>query len=321
MSEESIFHEVSEELRRDRLRTGWRRYGPYVIGAAILVVVAVAANEGWQWWQSSNAARSSDQFFSALDLENSGDLAGAQKALDAVITTGSGQYPVLAKFKEAGLLARQGKPNDALAAYDALANQGNTRLRSLALLLGANVLVDKGDVAGVKSRIQGLLAPNDPLHDVAGETLGLAQYKAGDLNGARDSFEAIVNDPAASQEQRSRVQFYLQQLVAEGVTLPTAPAAPGAGAAAPAPTNDKAAPAAAPASSPAAPAPAADSTPAASAPAAPSADATTPAGVESNQPVTPDAALDMAAPAPAAPAATPAPPTAPATPATGTTGQ
>lgn len=317
MSEESIFHEVSEELRRDRLRTGWRRYGPYVIGAAILVVVAVAANEGWQWWQNSNATRSSDQFFSALDLESSGDLAGAQKALDTVIATGSGQYPVLAKFKEAGLLARQGKPNDALAAYDSLANQGNTRLRSLALLLGANILVDKGDVAGVKSRIQGLLAPNDPLHDVAGETLGLAQYKAGDLNGARDSFEGIINDPAASDEQRSRVQFYLQQLVAEGVTPPAPPAAAGAaaGTAVPAPANDKdAAPATPAAGSAAAPA------------ATPSADATTPAGVESSQPATPDAALGMAVPpAPAAPAtgtaATSAAPAAPAAPATGTTGQ
>jgi hypothetical protein len=290
MSEDSIFHEVSEELRRDRMRTGWRRYGPYIIGAAILIVLVVAANEGWSWWQNSNATRSSDQFFSALDLENSGDLAGAQKALEGLIASGSGQYPVLAKFKAAGLLARQGKTDEALAAYDALAtSQGNQRLRSLALLLGANILVDKGDVAGVKSRVQGLLVPTDPLHAAASETLGLAQYKAGDLAAASDSFQAIVNDPTASGDARSRVQFYLQQLVAEGVTPPAAPAAAPAG-------NGNAAPAAAPA-----------------------ADATTPAGVEPNQPVTPDAALDLATPAPAAGEA--AAPAAPATPAPGTTGQ
>ena len=35
MSEDTIFQEVNEELRRDRMRSGWRRYGAYVIGAAV----------------------------------------------------------------------------------------------------------------------------------------------------------------------------------------------------------------------------------------------------------------------------------------------
>src|SRR6185437_4056327 len=136
MSDETIFSEVSEELRRDRMHKAWRRYGPYLIGAAVLVVLVVAANEGWSWFQSGNASRSSDQFYAALDVENGGDLAAAQKALDQVIAQGSGQYPLLAKFKQASLLARQGKNDAALAAYDALASgQGNQRLRELALLL------------------------------------------------------------------------------------------------------------------------------------------------------------------------------------------
>ena len=75
MSEDTIFREVDEELRRDRMQNAWRRYGPYVIGAAVLIVLIVAANEGWSWWQNSNAARSSDQFFAALDLEDGGDVA------------------------------------------------------------------------------------------------------------------------------------------------------------------------------------------------------------------------------------------------------
>ena len=84
MSEDTIFREVDEELRRDRLQSGWRRYGPFVIGAAIAVVGIVAVNEGWSWWQNSNSARSSDQFYAALNLDDGGDIAGAQKALDTV---------------------------------------------------------------------------------------------------------------------------------------------------------------------------------------------------------------------------------------------
>lgn len=303
MSEETIFSEVNEELRRDKLRSGWKRFGPLLIAAAVAVVLLVAGNEGWKWWQSSNAARSSDEFYTALNLEDGGDIAGAQKALDSVIAHGTGQYPVLAKFKAAGLLAREGKADDALAAYDSLANsQGNPRLKNLALLLGANLLVDKGDVAGVKQRVQGLLAPNDPLRDSAAEAIGLAQYQSGDLNGARDSFASVLNDPNAASDARGRMQFYIGQLVAQGATpLPTAPANPAeAGAAA---VN---AIGTAPAAEPAADAPASDNAPAT----APAADQPSPAPASDATPATPAATAPASAPAPAAAEPAPAQPAA-----------
>src|SRR5690606_13983382 len=49
MSQDNIFREIDEELRSDRMRSLWRRFAPYVIGAAVGVVVLVAANEGWNW--------------------------------------------------------------------------------------------------------------------------------------------------------------------------------------------------------------------------------------------------------------------------------
>jgi hypothetical protein len=318
MSDETVFREVDEALRRDRMNSAWRRYGPYVIGAAIAIVAIVAANEGWNWWQSSNSARSSDQFYAALDLETSGKLADAQKALDKVIAEGTGQYPMLAKFMQAGLLAKDGKPDQALAAYDALATAaGNQRLKELALLLGANLLVDKGDVAGVKQRVQGLMAPDNPLHNSAREALGLAQYKAGDLKGARESFEAVIADPAASNDTRGRLQLYESQLVAQG-------AAPPADAAAANPADIGASAVEGIAGAVPAPAAPAGTTPAAPAERTPAAPAGTaapggnpaPAGVESSQPSTPDSALDLAvpnAPAAGAPAGT-APADTPATP-------
>jgi len=306
MSDEIVFREVDEALRRDRMQSAWRRYGPYVIGAAVAIVLLVAANEGWNWWQSTNAARSSDQFYAALDLENGGDLAGAQKSLDALIEQGSGQYPVLAKFKQAGLLYRQGDKDKALAAYDALAtNAGNQRLKETALLLAANVLVDKGDVPGVKQRVDGLLAPDSPMRNAARETLGLAQFKAGDLNGARDSFEAAINDPLSSNEARQRLQWYVSQLIALGATPP-------AGVTTATNPTDAAAAAVQAIGAGGTPAAANDNS-GGNAPATGAAGGTdtgVPAGVESAQPATPDSSLELAVPPAAstgAPAAEPAP--------------
>lgn len=226
MSQDNIFREVDEELRRERVRKLWRRFAPYVIGAAIGVVLIVAINEGWSWYRDTNSARASDQYFSALELLEKGDVAGGQAALDAIEASGNGGYAMLARFKEAALLAKEGKADEAVAAYDALStSESNVRLRELALVLAANILVDSGDLAAVEARVGGLAVDGNPMRNAAREAIGLTQYKAGDLQAARATFEAIAADPMVSQNIAGRVQLYLAQLTAEGVVAPEAPAA------------------------------------------------------------------------------------------------
>lgn len=238
MSNENLIREVEEELRSDRMRKLWAQYGPWIIAAAVAVVLAVGINEGWAWWQNSTAAKSSDQFYAALELADGTDTAAATAALDKVAAEGSGAYPVLAKFREASLLARDGKMDEAAAAYDALAQQQqNAHLRDLAYVLAALALVDKGDVAQVEQRVAGLVAGNNPLRNMAREALGLVKYKAGQLDAARADFQSILDDQAVSREMSSRIGLYVAQLTAEGAKAPEKPAAPAADAA---PANDAA---------------------------------------------------------------------------------
>jgi hypothetical protein len=217
MSNDTLLREVDEELRSERMRTFWRRGAPFIIGAAVLVVLLVAGYEGWNWWTSSNASRSSDQFYSATTLADGADLEAAQKALDEVIAQGSGAYPLLAQFRKASLLAQQGKTDEAVAAYDSLSTSlQDTRLREMALIMGANLLVDRGDVAGVEQRVSGSLAEDSTMRNAAREVLGLAQYKAGQLDAAMVTFQAIIDDTAVTRDQENIVRFYIEQLLAEG---------------------------------------------------------------------------------------------------------
>ncbi|HEV7346259.1 MAG TPA: tetratricopeptide repeat protein [Devosia sp.] len=217
MSEQNIFREVDEELRSDRMRALWRRFAPYVIGAAVGVVLVVAVNEGWSWYVANNAAESSEELYAAFDLIEGGDLAAAQAQLDAVIVEGSGRYPVLAQFRKAGVLARAGDTAEAVALYDALANtEPNPHLRELALVLGGTLMVDAGNLADVEARVGSIANDESPLRNAAREALGLAHYKAGNLAAAQASFEAVVNDPLTQSTTRNRMGYYLAQLLSQG---------------------------------------------------------------------------------------------------------
>lgn len=221
MSEEAIFSEVDEELRRERMRNLWRRFAPYVFGAAAVIILLVAANEGWSWYQKSASATASDKFYSAAEMAEKGEIVPAQEALDAVVAETGGGYPLLAKFRQAALLAEDGKADEAIAAYDALSTDTpNGNARQLALVLAAFVLADKGDVAGVHSRIEGIITPQNPMRGLAREALGLAQYSAGDKDGARATFEEAMADPQGNSDRSGRMQLYVSQLIAEGAADP-----------------------------------------------------------------------------------------------------
>ncbi len=226
MAQENLIREVDEELRRDRMRELWRRYAPLVIGVAIAVVLAVAANELWSWYQNSNAASSSDRLYAALDAAEAGDIAGAQAALTEVVATGSGNYPLLARFKQAALLAQQGNSAEAVTAYDALANSApDARVRELALVLGALAMVDTGTLADVEGRVGSLNTPESPLRNAAREALGLAQFRAGDLLAARTTFQSVIDDPLAAPDLIERMRIYVAQLIAMGAQTPEEQAA------------------------------------------------------------------------------------------------
>lgn len=222
MSNDTIFREVDEELRGDRMRAIWKRFGPYLIGAAVAIVLLVAINEGWSWWQNSQAAAASDKFYAALEIADGADVAAAQQAFADVEATSPAGYATLARFRQAGLLAKDGKTDEAIAAYDALAtSEGNQQIKSLALVFAANLFVDKGDVAAVQQRVQGIAVPGSPMRNAARETIGLAQFKAGDLDVALATFGEILADPLTNQEMAGRIQVYVAQLTAMGAKGPT----------------------------------------------------------------------------------------------------
>ena len=57
-----IFHEVDEEVRREQLKKLWERYSVYIIAAAVLIVVGIAAWRGYEYWVAKRAAAAGAAF-------------------------------------------------------------------------------------------------------------------------------------------------------------------------------------------------------------------------------------------------------------------
>jgi hypothetical protein len=214
MSDDSFIREVNEELRQDQARALWDRYGPAALAIAVLVVLATAAYVGYNYWAETRASQSGDIFSQALALAKDGKSDEALKAFETLEAEGHGAYPVLARLRSATVLVGKGDFSGAVAAFDAVSNDGSIppAIRDMARLRAALVLVDHGTYADVSSRVEALTPDANPLRHTARELLGLSAWKEGRSADALKFFEQISADDGAPRNVRERANL-LSELI------------------------------------------------------------------------------------------------------------
>lgn len=215
-----IFLEIEEDLRRERAAQAWKKFGPYVVTIAVLVVLAVAGWRGYAAYEQSRAAKSGDAYIAAIELARAGKLAEADAALATLQRDGAGGYPVMARFRLAGGKAVAGDAAGAAAAFDALANDSSVAapLQDVARLRAAMAGLNTASLPEIATRVERLTAETSPYRHLARELLGLAAYRNGDLKAAAKWFDAVYGDVQTPADVRSRAQLVLTLLASDGIT-------------------------------------------------------------------------------------------------------
>ncbi|MBA1141508.1 tetratricopeptide repeat protein [Mesorhizobium neociceri] len=220
MSDDSFIREVNDEMRRDQAQALWDRFGPAILGLAILVVLGTAAFVGYRYWDETRANRSGDAFSQALKLANDGKSDDALTALQQLEKDGYGAYPLLARMRAATVKADKGDFAAAVADFDGVAAdtaipQG---IRDMARLRAALLLVDHGSFADVSSRVEALTADNNTLRHTAREALGLAAWKDGKTQDALKLFDQIAADDGAPRNARQRATLMSELIRGSGAS-------------------------------------------------------------------------------------------------------
>lgn len=205
-----IFHEVQEEIRRERLQRVWTRYGWLIVAVATLVVLGIGAWRGYEYYSAHQAQAAGDRYQAAARLAAEGKDEEARAAFAALAADGPAGYRAVARLREAALLS-ESDPAAAIKAYEAIANDSgvNGLLRDAARVRAAYVAVDSASRDEVRRLVEPLAVDNGGWRHAAREALGLAAYKAGDVADARRQFEALMSDDDTPQGARQRAELML----------------------------------------------------------------------------------------------------------------
>nr|WP_276570075.1 tetratricopeptide repeat protein [Rhodovibrio salinarum] len=191
----------------------WKKYGVFVIAAAVVLVLAVAGYQGWQQWQRSQALDASDSYNAAVQLLQQDETEqGLQKLAEMSDPSGSG-YALLAAFRRAELLAEQGETEQAVQIWDRIADSGgNDPLRELATVFAVVHQVDSGDPEQLAEQLQPLASQESPYRWTALELQATLAHKQGDDAKAVELFKQIADGSDVPPAQRRRATQMLELL-------------------------------------------------------------------------------------------------------------
>ncbi len=208
-----IFDEVTAELRRDQSSALWRRYGRYVIGSAVGIVLIVALVIGYNSWTSARQEAASDRY-DALITGLADTPAGAEREalIEQFLSENNGGYDTLAGFISAFELVENGEKLAAVARFDSLSGRGDVPLpmRDFARLQAAVVLLDaNASFEDIEARLSRLLVEGNNLRPMARELLALAHMQHDQPLEARAVLNEQIDDPETNNLSRERARIML----------------------------------------------------------------------------------------------------------------
>lgn len=199
-----IFNEVEEELRRDKYNTLLRRYGLWVAGVALIIVLVVAGYElAWQPWQEARRGEAAENYAAAVEAANGGDTA----ALEDVASGPHDGYAALALMALGAQALDAGDAARAASYYDSAAEKAEDgALAGLARIRALYALSGELSFGELVSRAEPLAREGNPYRFSARELIGLGALRAGDLERARSEFEYLTLAPQTPSGIRRRAQ-------------------------------------------------------------------------------------------------------------------
>ncbi len=196
-----IFNEIDEELRADKAKQAWQRYGKIAIAGAAVIVACAA---GYTYWQKSERAAQlelADRYAAALALGASKEGAPASaQALAALASESSGGFALLGRLQSAAMIGEAGDHLASADAYRAIANDTSVEAlyRDLAVVLAvAQGAAGNGDSEALMKELELQLGDEKPWRYTARQVAAGLSLARGDTAAAKDFLTRISDDPNA----------------------------------------------------------------------------------------------------------------------------
>ena len=207
-SDDVFVREVDDAVRRSDLEAFGKRYGWWLLGLVLLGLAAFGGYIIWQNQQSKADGKIAEQYVTAMDAAQAGDIKAADPILAKLSDSSSEGYRASAMMMQANLAAQKNDSKTAIAGYQKVIDDDGLpqAFRDLALVRQTSLQFDGVKPEQVVQRLKPLAVEGNPWFGPAGEMVALAYVKMGreDLAGALLGAMSKDKDLPESIRKRTR---------------------------------------------------------------------------------------------------------------------
>ncbi len=199
--------EVEEELRKDDYNKFLRKYGPFIIGLLVAIVGYVGFLEWREYSETRTARAAAASYITADDLLQNGQPDQARAAFLALADKAPDGYAGLSLMRAAVISTDAGNAAEAVRLYDAASARFDIpRHSELAQLKSAYVLANEGAWDDVERRAKAIAQDGAPYEYLARELSASAALNLGNTALARERFNYLANVPGVPETVARRAQ-------------------------------------------------------------------------------------------------------------------
>ena len=205
----ALLQEVDEAVRKDRLDTIMQRYGRWIIGGVLALLIAFGGYLYWDHRQDAARGEEGEELIAALDKLGANQPRAAASELQAIAAEGSPVYRAAALMQQANIKAEAGdlKAAAALMAKVVADAEIDRSLRDVALIRQTAFEYDRLKPETVIARMKPFVDAKDPASSwfaSAAELSAGAHYRLGQLDQAGALYGRIAKLPDLPKSLQSR---------------------------------------------------------------------------------------------------------------------
>ena len=207
----NIFNEVDEDIRKERYKKLWSRYGKYLIGFIISIVVIFSLN---QYLVSKNIAHNErllDIYFTASEEIEKNQFELANESLNRIYTDNNTTLAAFSAFKMSESYLKNNNKIDATAVLENIFNNSSfeTIYRELALYKYIMINFDALDISDIESKVSIINNNERKFKPYFKELIGIKYISIGDKSRA----SLIFKELSSSENTPFDLKIGLEKLI------------------------------------------------------------------------------------------------------------
>ena len=208
----NIFNEVDEDIRKERYQNLWSKYGKYIIGFLVLIVIVFSLTQYLQLKNISENKKILDTYFSALENIEKNQLDLANQSLNIVYNEKNKILAAISGIKLSQVYLEDNQKNKALSLLEDIYNNNSLEsiYRELALYKYIMINFENIDVINIENMIDSIESNSNVFNLYFQEIIGIKYLTLGNAKKANSIFTNLSLDENTPFDLRMRLDKLIQ---------------------------------------------------------------------------------------------------------------